>query len=321
MSNTSHIGPYIFHMGPDITAVAAALQSPRLIVGIDRLTVGFRCLPPPASAFWHTRTFQQGKMTAGQQQVVIARGSRVITARMTFLDSTTFRGLLVTFNPSRLIDPDGTGLAPVGDVPQLLSDVIYPLLPPVVPVPPIDRWDLYRLDLAVDVESGGMTQQILRTAFDHAYRPRHHTYAYRNGPSALGTVGRRSVTRPRLSIYDKAVEAKSGSPRVRFEIQCRREALRTLNLSTMGDLDIVSARRVFIGELAEVVHGLGATGMPVAFHQLASTDKKTVLELVGIETLRARGVEPEVSPSASRRYRNLRKRYAGTVMGGLSVNP
>ena len=321
MSNTSHIGPYIFHMGPDITAVAAALQSPRLIVGIDRLTVGFRCLPPPASAFWHTRTFQRGKMTAGQQQVVIARGSRAITARLTFLDSRTFQGVFVTFNPSRLIDPDGTGLASVSDVPQMLRDVIHPLLPPVVPVPPIDTWDLYRLDLAVDVESGGMTQQVLRTAFDHAYRPRHHTYAYRNGPSALGTVGRRSVTRPRLNIYDKAAEAKWGAPRVRFEVQCRREALRALSLSTVGNLDAVSARRVFIDELAEVTHGLGSKGAQVAVHQLTPTDKKTFLELLGIEALRANGVEVEVSPSATRRYRKLLNSYGASVAGGLSFNP
>ena len=260
-------------------------------------------------------------MTGGQQQVVIARGSRAITARLTFLDSRTFQGLFVTFNPSRLIDPDGTGLASVSDVPQMLHDVIHPLLPAVAPVPPIDRWDLYRLDLAVDVESGGMTQQVLRTAFDHAYRPRHHTYAYRNGPSALGTVGRRSVTRPRLSIYDKAVEAQSGVPRVRFEIQCRREALRTLNLSTMGDLDIVSARRVFIGELAEVVHGLGATGLPVAFHQFTSSDRKTVLELIGIETLRARGVDADVLPSAARRHSKFLRQVGYRTVNDLLINP
>ena len=316
-----HIGPYISHNCHQTKAIAAVLRDPRLIVGVDRLTVSFPCLPPRGAPPWHTRTFQRGKMVGGQQQVVIARGSRAITARLTFLDSRIFQGVFVTFNPSRLMDPAGTGLASVSDVPQMLHDVIHPLLPAVAPVPPIDQWDLYRLDLAVDVESGGMTQQVLRTAFDHAYRPRHHTYAYRNGPSALGTVGRRSVTRPRLNIYDKAAEAKLGAPRVRFEVQCRREALRTLGLAAVGDLDEVSARRVFTDELAEVTHGLGSNGAPVAVHQLTSADKKTLLELVGIETLRAKGVEVEVSPSATRRYRKLLNSCGASVASGLSFHP
>jgi len=316
-----HIGPYIPNLCSRNDVIGAALRSPHLLVGVDRLTVSFPCLPPRGASNWHTRTFQRAKMTVGQQQLVIARGSQAVTARATFVNSPNTCGLFVTFNPSRLMDPDGSGLAPVDAIPAMITSHIVPLLPLIAPIPSVDQWNIYRVDLAVDIETPGVTQQVLRSAFDHIYRPRHHTYAYLNGPSHLGTVGRKSVTRPRLSIYDKAALERSGPPRVRFETQCRREALRSLGYRELGSLDSQGARAIFQDELSEVISSLSATAPPLRFLDLGRADQKTALELIGLSVLHNQGITPEVSASATRRHRRFLRSQGVRVMADLSFGP
>lgn len=314
----SHIAPNHVYKGQTPHELRSGLSDPHLIVGIDWLTVSFPC--PRQSSFtgWHSKTWKRGATTTATQLVPfhpsIQGGPHL---RLVYVDSPHSLATYVSFNPSRVIDPTGTSLASTQGATYVLNTIVVPMIPAFLRPPPTANWDLYRVDLAVDVETGGHTQQVLRDLESPMHRPQHHTYTYLNGPGILGTVGRRSVTRPRVTVYDKAAESKSPPPRVRFEVQYRRDAARADFAGKLIKLDEDSARAAFQSELGPIAQPNLGGGPKLAALYLSEADLKTAYEMLGIRAANAAGVYRPPTQSASRRYKRFLKEHSVTSIEDL----
>jgi hypothetical protein len=129
------------------------------------------------------------------------------------------------FNPSRVVDPGGYGLAPVSafrPTVQLVAVAVEQLLAPE------DRdsesWSVKRLDVARDFEGVDQVPVVIR-ALAPLHRPHArlnlvHSDSTRNGAQTL-LVGSRTAGSTRL--YDKHQETDGAAPvgSLRFEAECK----------------------------------------------------------------------------------------------------
>ncbi len=217
----------------------------------------------------------------------------------------------VEVNPSRVIDPEGTRAVPLDEA---LSAVEM-----ICPSPFLEDWilwrdepaywDLYRLDLAVDVETPGITQQVLTIAEAGLRGPRRKVNPYKGPSGDLETVRVHMKTRPNLSVYDKALQSRTGPARVRFEVQLDRTYLRA-NFPRLGDLTNAALRQCFQAHFSKVIEFLQADDKALYDLQLSEADKKTMREIVGYETLREKGYTETLTRSVRRRFEDFHKRHS-----------
>ena len=217
----------------------------------------------------------------------------------------------VEVNPSRVIDPEGTRAVPLDEA---LSAVEM-----ICPSPFLEDWilwrdepaywDLYRLDLAVDVETPGITQQVLTVAETGLSGLRRKVNTYRGPSGGLETVRVNRKTKPNLSIYDKAKESGTGPARVRFEVQLDRTYLRA-NFPRLGDLNEAALRQSFQAHFSKVIEFLQADDKALYDLQLSEADKKTMREIVGYETLCEKGYTETLTRSVRRRFEDFHKRHS-----------
>ena len=301
----SHITPNPSYIGQKASDLRSSLGQPDTVVGIDWLTVAFPCVRQSSFAGWHTKTWKRGPSTTASIHLPFHHSIRNgPTLRLTYIDSPHNLATYASFNPSRVLDPLGSQVASTEGALHVLTTVISTMIPSALKPPPVQDWELYRLDLACDVATGPHTQQVLRDAIGPMYRPQHHTYVYFNGPDEVGTVGRRSVTRPRISVYDKASQTKSSPPRVRFEVQCRRGAARGFFGGKVSGLGGDSVRQVFQAELGGVI-APASTTPKLAELELSESELKTAYELLGQHAATSAGVFRPSTRSAQRRYREF----------------
>ena len=298
--------PYYPYINQTPNELRSQLSSGDLSVGVDSMTVA---IPSPKNASlsgWQTKSFSRTHTRIGRSIVPMVANVRNGPAlSMTYIDSPHQVATYLRFNPSRVLDPWGTNLATVDEAKSLLTDVVFPLLPAWVPSPSLDGADLYRLDLAVDIETGPHSQQVLRDCEVPLYRPQHHTYIYLNGPGRVGTIGRKSVTRPRVSIYDKGAESKTPPERLRFEVQFRRSALRAGFPSGLAELSEASARQQFQHELGDVARTSSNRSPRIVDLSLSDADMKTFYEMLGRSTAEKLGALRPAPPSAQRRHKKF----------------
>jgi hypothetical protein len=217
----------------------------------------------------------------------------------------------VEVNPSRVIDPKGTRAVSLD---QALSAVEM-----ICPSPFLEDWilwrdepaywDLYRLDLAVDVETPRITQQVLAIAEAGLRGPRRKVIPYKGSTGDLETVRVPMKTRPNLSVYDKALQSRTGPARVRFEVQLNRTYLRA-NFPRLGDLTNAALRQCFLAHFSKVIEFLQADDKALYDLQLSEADKKTMREIVGYETLREKGYTETLTRSVRRRFEDFHKRHS-----------
>ena len=306
----SHITPIYPYKGQTPTDLRTSLSDPLIGVGIDKLTVSFRCPQQGSLAGWSTKTFQRGHTVTAMHHLPIVRSQVQSPAvRLLYVHSPHLTATYVSFNPSKVLAPASQGLATVTGALDVLDNLVVPLIPASLRPPPRTDWDLYRVDLTVDIETGSHTQQVLHDTMNRIYRPKHHTYVYMNGPDQIGTVGRRSVTRPRLSIYDKQAETKIGPPRVRFDVQCRRHAIRSDFGGKLSDLTPDTARAVFQRELGAIALPPLRSAPRLSSMVLSPSDQKTALEMLGMRSAQAAGVFQTTTVNTQRRHRDFLKRY------------
>ena len=232
----------------------------------------------------------------------------------------TAPGLWATIqvNPSRMIDPEGTRAVPATEVlpaiemicpPPWLSDWITWTAEP-------SYWDLYRLDLTVDVETPEITQQVLAVAQRGLRSPRQKVNTFQVSSGDLETVRVVRKTKPNLSIYDKAKQSRTGPPRVRFEVQLNRSYLRD-NIPTLGDLTERTARISFQHQMKPVIDALKGDKRRLDDLRLDRAEKKTLRELCGHEWLRDHGYNDTPTKSEQKRYRDFENKYDIRWVGDL----
>ena len=217
----------------------------------------------------------------------------------------------VEVNPSRVIDPEGTRAVPLDEALSAV-EMIYPspfLEDWILWRDEPAYWDLYRLDLAVDVETPGITQQVLTVAETGLRGPRRKVNTYKGPSGDLETVRVNRKTRPNLSVYDKALQSCTGPARVRFEVQLDRTYLRA-NFPRLGDLTDTALRQSFQAHFSKVIEFLQADDKALYDLQLSEADKKTMREIVGYETLREKGYTETLTRSVRRRFEDFHKRHS-----------
>ncbi len=223
---------------------------------------------------------------------------------------------LLEANPSRIVDPSGTravgtreALGAVEEICPLLQDWIFWDVQP-------EDWDLYRLDLAVDVETPEITQQVLAVAQRGLRSPRQKVNTFQASSGDLETVRVKWKTKPNLSIYDKAKESRTGPPRVRFEAQLNRSYLRD-NIPTLGDLTERTARISFQHQMRPVINALKGDKRRLDDLRLDRAEKKTFRELCGHEWLRDHGFHDTPTKSEQKRYRDFENKHDIRWVGDL----
>jgi hypothetical protein len=223
---------------------------------------------------------------------------------------------LLEVNPSRIVDPSGTRAVGTGAAVGAVEE-ICPLLEEwiVWDVQP-KNWDLYRLDLTVDVETPGITQQVLAVAQRGLRSPRQKVNTYQAPSGDLETVRVNRKTKPNLSIYDKAKQSRTGPPRVRFEVQLNRAYLRD-NIPTLGHLTERTARISFQHQMKPVINALKGDKRRLDDLKLDRAGMKTLRELGGHEWLRARGYNDTPTKSEQKRYRDFENKYDISWVGDL----
>ena len=223
---------------------------------------------------------------------------------------------LLGVNPSRIVDPSGTRAVGTGEALGAVEE-ICPLLEEwiVWDVQP-ENWDLYRLDLTVDVETPGTTQQVLAVAQRGLRSPRQKVNTYQAPSGDLETVRVKRKTKPNLSIYDKAKQSRTGPPRVRFEAQLDRPYLRD-NIPTLGHLTERTARISFQHQMKLVINALMGDKRRLDDLELDRAGMKTLRELGGHEWLRDHGYHDTPTKSEQKRYRDFENKYDIRWVGDL----
>ena len=223
---------------------------------------------------------------------------------------------LLDVNPSRIVDPSGTRAVGTGEALGAVKE-ICPILEEWIAwdVPP-ENWDLYRLDLTVDVETPGITQQVLAVAQRGLRSPRQKVNTFQVSSGDLETVRVNRKTKPNLSIYDKAKQSHTGPPRVRFEVQLNRAYLRD-NIPTLGHLTERTARISFQHQMKPVINALKGDKRRLDDLKLDRAGMKTLRELGGHEWLRARGYNDTPTKSEQKRYRDFENKYDISWVGDL----
>jgi len=218
---------------------------------------------------------------------------------------------LMQINPSRIDDPIGTSVASLDEVSSGLEYIQDPpYLGDWIEIEEhLNYWDLYRLDLTVDVETPGLTQQVLAICEPALLTPKQKVVTYRNYQGDLETVEMKPTTLPRLKVYDKRKESKTGPERVRFEMELPRKTLNK-RFPTFGDLTEDGIRECFHEHFAQVIAALSNTENSIYDLQLSSADQKTRRELIGYEYLMKQGHYDSLSPTIQKRFLKFLKDHS-----------
>ena len=303
------------------SSIGDALGSTDLLVGIDMVRCRFRFTAKVQQSLedwpWVAAT-GPGRATLDSRVTIPVNDQCKLWLglREGLIEGSEGYYALLGVNPSRIVDPSGTRAVGTGEALGAVEE-ICPLLEEwiVWDVQP-ENWDLYRLDLAVDVETPGITQQVLAVAQRGLRSPRQKVNTYRGPSGDLETVRVERKTKPNLSIYDKAKQSRTGPPRIRFEVQLNRSYLRD-NIPTLGDLTERTARISFQHQMKPVINALKGDKRRLDDLELDRAGMKTLRELGGHEWLRDHGYNDTPTKSEQKRYRDFENKYDIRWVGDL----
>jgi hypothetical protein len=303
------------------SSIGDALGSMDLLVGIDMVRCRFRFTAKVQQSLedWY-KVSATGRDRATLESIVTIpvndRCSLWLGLREGLIEGSEGYYALLDVNPSRIVDPSGTRAVGTGEAIGAVEE-ICPLLEEWIAwdVQP-KNWDLYRLDLTVDVETPGITQQVLAVAQRGLRSPRQKVNTYQAPSGDLETVRVKRKTKPNLSIYDKAKQPRTGPPRVRFEVQLNRSYLRD-NIPTLGDLTERTARISFQHQMKPVIDALKGDKRRLDDLRLDRAGMKTLRELGGHEWLRDHGYHDTPTKSEQKRYRDFENKHNISWVGDL----
>ena len=303
------------------SSIGDALGSMDLLVGIDMVRCRFRFTAKVQQSLedWYKVSATGRDRATLESSVSIPVNDQCklwLALREGLIERPKGYYALLGVNPSRIVDPSGTRAVGTGEALGAVEE-ICPLLEEwiVWDVQP-ENWDLYRLDLAVDVETPGITQQVLAVAQRGLRSPRQKVNTFQVSSGDLETVRVERKTKPNLSIYDKAKQSHTGPPRVRFEVQLNRSYLRD-NIPTLGDLTERTARISFQHQMKPVINALKGDKRRLDDLELDRAGMKTLRELGGHEWLRDHGYNDTPTKSEQKRYRDFENKYDIRWVGDL----
>jgi hypothetical protein len=147
------------------------------------------------------------------------------------------------FNPSRLLDGDGWGLAPAEEVGRLVGLVERRMRHLVEPAAPRVEWRVKRIDVARDFggvsDGGGLLRALAPVPRPWSRRNLVHSDARRHGAQTLMVGSGAGVVR----MYDKCAETVGAAPEgtLRYEAECRdRWSAKYGGIGRVGDITSAS---------------------------------------------------------------------------------
>ena len=303
------------------SSIGDALGSTDLLVGIDMVRCRFRFTAKVQQSLedWYKVSAIGRDRATLESSVTIPVNDQCklwLGLREGLIEGSEGYYALLDVNPSRIVDPSGTRAVGTGEALGAVEE-ICPLLEEWIAwdVQP-KNWDLYRLDLTVDVETPGITQQVLAVAQRGLRSPRQKVNTFQVSSGDLETVRVKRKTKPNLSIYDKAKQSHTGPPRVRFEVQLNRSYLRD-NIPTLGDLTERTARISFQHQMKPVINALKGDKRRLDDLRLDRAGMKTLRELGGHEWLRDHGYNDTPTKSEQKRYRDFENKHDIRWVGDL----
>jgi hypothetical protein len=196
-------------------------------VGVDRVSVAFplaaRQADPTAWDSVRVSHGVQGRSERFEASVELSEGVRAYVGAQEIPDANPPWWGKVELNPSRVLDPEGWGLASVGDAIAVVDDVVGSLGELVRPRSGPEEWLVKRIDVARDfvgIEGSAIVVNGLGPIKrPWARRNLVHADPGRNGAQTLMVGSGAGVVR----LYDKAAESRGKAPdgTLRWECEAR----------------------------------------------------------------------------------------------------
>ncbi len=220
-------------------------------------------------------------------------------------------------NPSTcLYGQDSPYVAPLEDALYVLDQAMELLPSWVARLGTSEEVKISRLDVTMNVSPVGDVQRVLEAAERHL-GARQAVEVYRSAKGTQ-TVTQRSNRAGNIVIYDKGLQARLGTPVVRFELQNRRGFLRKMGV-TLDNLDQNMIGRIVHARLGPMITDLRTVHRTTISDIKASRKEyKVLVEMVGITSLKVLGHHPPVTSHAmNKKYKPLLKKYRAKTVGDL----
>lgn len=225
-----------------------------------------------------------------------------------------------TFNPARLIDPDGITLASweetlvaIGRSAQLAYEHFFCFRPG------IDHLDVYGMHLAADFGPIQSMEGVLRRcATLRAFRGVKPKAWFTLDGRNLETVEFKSKASGTVTFYDKSRESNLALPVLRAELKTVRNIHTKLNLTTVGQVTSDAVQRLFRTRLEKLIQTLNPLRAHRADEILAQPqDRRTLISMCGYEYLAQHGYFPPKSATFKRLESSFADQYPHSVLEEL----
>ncbi len=227
----------------------------------------------------------------------------------------------IDFNPARLLDPNGHGLAPFESLREVIAEALGLVRGWVKPSCAMGDLNITRLDIARDFEGvedpGALIHALVGTPRKWA-----RSISLHFNPRGAGceTLSVRSGKAGMVRLYDKHAETGGEVPRgtVRFEAECRKGWLRTSgNIATLGDAKVQKIQELARNRWEWSQMGVTVVGssedVVLAVTDLGLSGNEALAVVGWIAVQRAGGAIRPASRTTEAKYRKL-AREAGVCL-------
>ena len=227
----------------------------------------------------------------------------------------SYRGVArgyITFNPSRIIDPNGTTcaswdetLVAIGGCAERAYRELFIFEPTLYDL------DMYTLHMTADFAPIPDMQRVMKKAqqLEVFRRVKPRTFLSAGG-KAIESVYFQTSTQGQIKFYDKSVEANLSVPTLRIEWEIPRKFFVANGLPKVGDITDDVIQNLFETKLGPVIKALRPSEGKLVDEILANTkETKTLLHICGREFLARLNIHPKITEQFKRNKREFDKKY------------
>ena len=227
----------------------------------------------------------------------------------------SYRGVTrgyITFNPSRIIDPNGTtcaswdeSLVAIGGCAQIAYRELFIFEPTLYDL------DLYSLHMTADFAPIPDMQRVMKKAQElEPFRRVKPRPFLSTGGKAIESVSFKSSAQGQIKIYDKSVEAKLPVPTLRIEWEMTRKFFYAKGLKKVGDITDDVIQNLFQTQLGPVIKALKPTEVKLVDEILANDkETRTLIHICGREFLARLNIHPKITTQFKRNKKEFDKKY------------
>jgi hypothetical protein len=275
-------------------------------VGIDNVRVGTVLKPP----YFRDKEDWLPTKDGGKKASWPITEDACLTAYVNSYRGVT-RGY-ITFNPSRIIDPNGTtcaswdeSLVAIGGCAQIAYRELFIFEPTLYDL------DMYTLHLTADFAPIPDMQRVMKKTMQlepfRRVKPRPFLSA---GGKAIESVYFETKTQGQIKFYDKSVKANLSVPTLRIEWEIPRKFFMANGLPKVGDITDDVIQNLFETKLGPVIKALKPTEEKLVDEILANPkETKTLLHICGREFLARLNIHPKIEEQFKRNKREFDKKY------------